>query len=340
MNRFTGWSTMFKEVLQIIPKLSSSELNTMEKSLGSRFNRIAKTFGKGIRNALTGGSIIGAGAALLQKALSPLKEVQEAIERTLQKGDDIATNAKEFGSSAGELAKLRAMGQSTGLAGGDLDMLIGKFQTAVAEAAADPKKDTSVRAFVGEKNAVKGFFSFMQGLQKLDPDKRILAQNEIFGEKQRLKMADFLGSNFPELLSKFAQFDTAKLDKSIKTIEGFSDMNDYLTSVTELGDLDKKAKAITNGTINAMDMSRQKNLDRENKRIADFKGLLTIDERMQDIQMKLETVVNDVLTKLPIFTDGINVALDLLKKSVEGWNQIFKLLSDSPLIRGIFRRGK
>src|SRR4051812_39877327 len=136
---------VFKEILQIIPRLSSSDLASMDATLSRRFSNIAKKFGKGLLATLTGGGIAGIGLGLIDKLLNPLKETQDAIDRTLKQGDDIVTYAKQFGTTSGKLYRLMQIAKSTGLDEGSFFMLLEKFQATVAEAAADPKKQTSVR---------------------------------------------------------------------------------------------------------------------------------------------------------------------------------------------------
>lgn len=331
---------MFKEILQIIPKLSSSELNNMERSLQSRFMKVAKSFGTGLKNVLTGGSIVGAAAALLQKALSPLKEIEEAINRTLDKGNDLTTGAKQFNTTPGEFAKLTAIAAAKGLDAGSLEMLLIKFQTAVAEAKADPKKDTSVRQFVGEGNTVEGFLKFIQGVQKLSTDKQVLVQQEVFGAKQIGKMSDFLNADFPKLIAAFANVKTDSLTRDINKLSGVSDVQRLLGAQTQLADIRGKAKNINSGTAVAMDEAERARLDRENKKIADFRGLIAVDEKMAVIQDRLETITRELLVGIPQIMDGFNVAIDLLQKAVDGWKMIFDLLKESRLLKGLLKWGK
>jgi DNA anti-recombination protein RmuC len=98
------------EVLKIQPKLDDKELNKMEKSLGSRFARIAKGFGRGLKLA----SVAALGAAVLDKLVNPLNEVKQAIDRTLGKADDIVTNAKQFNTSTEKLAQAQGSWKRSG----------------------------------------------------------------------------------------------------------------------------------------------------------------------------------------------------------------------------------
>jgi hypothetical protein len=324
----------FKEVLQIIPKLSTSDLNNMERSLQSRFTRIAKTFGSGLKSVLTGGSVLGAAAFLLQKALSPLKEIQEAIDRTLEKGSDLSVNAKQFGSTPGELAKLHAFGEAKGISSGELDVLITKFQTAVAEAIADPTKDTSVRQFTGEADTVKGFFNFIQGLQQLPKTSQLRVQTEVFGEKQILRMSEFLNADFPALVKAFSDIKTSALTRDIGKLDSIGDFQKQIQAHTSLRDLHNKAQVINQDQAAQMDQAEQARLKIENDRIKDFRGLVDVDTKMQNIQNELEKLTREVL---PAFSVLATTAIDLLRQSVQGWKLIYDLLKDSRAIKGIMK---
>jgi methyl-accepting chemotaxis protein len=127
---------MFSEILKIIPKLDSKDLANMERTLGIRFARVAKKFGGGIMSVLKGGGILGTATFFLDKILNPLKEVQESIDKTLKSGDDLKTYAKQFNTTAGNLARLQAFGKATGLDADSLRTILEKFQSSVAQSGA------------------------------------------------------------------------------------------------------------------------------------------------------------------------------------------------------------
>src|SRR4051812_12038079 len=100
----------------------------MENSLNKRFTSIAKKFGKGLVDTLKGGGLFAIAGVLINKVLNPLQKVQETIDKTLARGSDLATFAKQFHSSPGNLARLEALGQSQGLDSEGLRNLLLKFQ--------------------------------------------------------------------------------------------------------------------------------------------------------------------------------------------------------------------
>lgn len=318
---------MLKQILQIVPTLSSGDLNNMEKALNGRFSKIAKRFGKGLVGALTGGGLAGLALGLVDKLLNPLKEVQESIDRVLHQGDDLVTNAKQFGSTAGKLFKLQQLGKSTGLDADSLNVLLTKFQTAVAEASADPTKQTSVRQFVGEKDTAEAFFQFIQSLQKLDKTQQVLVQQEVFGEKQILKMADFLQTDFASQLEKTGldKRTSEEFTKSLEKLGSLNDLQDALRAGQEANDVVKKSGLINEGIVQQRSQSEQLNLDRENQRIGNFESLAKI----SDASTQITTIAEQGLTLVA-----------QIVTSLTGITGTIRALTGSRIVRGILGEGK
>lgn len=267
---------MFKQILWLVPKIDSKDLNNMERTLGTRFTKLAKRFGKGMVAALSGGGIAGLALGLVDKLLNPLKETQEAIDKTLKQGDDLVTNAKQFGTSAGKLFRLQQLGKSTGLEEGSLNLLLEKFQTAVAEAAQDPNKETSVRAFVGNTDTASAFFEFVQSLQKMEKNQQLLVQKEVFGEKQILKMAEFLQTDFGAQQKLIGGPSADQLTPSLEKLAGLSDLTDALEARRTLEDTAAKAAIINEGVVRSRDTQLRQEQERENKQIKSYDDLAAI----------------------------------------------------------------
>lgn len=315
---------MFSEILKIIPQIDSKDLNKMEKALQSRFTKIAKGFGKGLSNILKSGGIAGVALALIDKLLNPLKEVQEAIDRSLSKGDDLATYAAQFNTTAGRLAKVQAMGEASGLDAEGLRMLLVKFQGATSEAAADKGKDTSVRAFAGREDTLSAFFEFIQSLQKMKKGDQLRVQTEVFGERQILKASEFLNADFAKLGKVFGRFDSDTLSKSANRLAGMSDLNDQLSAVRNLDDLNAKAGVINTGMIRSRDQSERLNLQKENARIKSYQDLAAISDSVTKIMGLVESglgLLGSLISKLTPFID----------KASEFMAKFLK----SPMVRGV-----
>lgn len=333
---------MLTEVLKIQPKLDNNELNQMERQLGSRFSRIAKGFGRGLKLA----SMAALGAAVLDKLINPLQEVKAAIDRTLGKADDIVTNAKQFNTTTENLLKIRSLANVRGITNENIDMLLTKFQGAVAQAAANPKdpSNSAVVNYVKEKDTAVAFYNFITQLQKMDKNQQVLIQQQVFGEKQVLKMAEFLQDvGFKE---SAASLQKVNFGQAAKSAEKLGALNDKMTAnrvVNDIRDLTSKANVIGNDTIRNVNRSEIGNLSRENSRIGRSAQAFTAEENIAQLTDKVEQLANNIITELPVLMDGLKATVGLLEKSVEGWRMIFDLLKNSALVKGIgsmFGKGK
>jgi hypothetical protein len=261
---------MFKEILKIIPQLDSAGLSSMEKTLNGRFARVAKTFGRGLKNAVFGGGIVAVATSLIDKLLNPLKEVQESIDRSLNKGDDLVTYAKQFNTTPGNLARLQAFGKASGLEAEGVRLLLGKFQGALAENAADPTKSGVVANFQGRKDTAEAFFEFIQSLQKVNKTNPLaanLVQQQVFGEKQILKASEFLNADFKTLGQQIGGPSSQQLSAAAGWTGQMSDNRDVLRAGMELQDIVTKASKINDNLIAALHASDQFALNRENSRL-------------------------------------------------------------------------
>lgn len=319
--RSTWGSNVFSEVLKIIPRLDTATATAMEKSLNTRFQRIAKKFGGGIMNVIKSGGVLGVATALIDKVLNPLQSIQESIEKTLQQSGDLQTYAEHFGTSAGSLARLQAFGRAKGLEPEGVRLLLGKFQSSIAQAAGDPSKPSAVSAFVGKADTAEAFFEFIQSLQKLskvDPNAALRVQSEVFGEKQILKAADFLSADFKKLAFQIGGPTAQQLSRDIKDLDTASDFLDTERAKRELADFSSKA-ALVPQTIGGLLEGEDRALRQDNYRLTRFEHLKKIsmatDEMLQllekaylELSPYLAKVLPEIMKEIGWATKGIETS--------------------------------
>lgn len=308
--------------------MDSSDLKKLEDQLQSRFTKISKKFGKGLMDVLKGGGIAGLALGLIDKLLNPLQAVQESIDRMLKTSDDLATQANQFNTSSGKLFKLVQIGKSAGLDQEGLFTLITKFQTAVAQAKADPNDQSvsAVRNFTNEKDTALNFFNFIQSLQKLDRNQQLLVQQQVFGEKQIGKMSEFLNLDFAK------QFRATGLDrqasdtftKSIDKMAKLSDLADILKVKNENKDIIDKSRVINESMIKQRAKSDALALEKENLQIKSYNDLAAISDTVSKIMLIVEQGVGLIGKLINMVTPFINQATDFMQKFLK-----------SPLMRGV-----
>jgi hypothetical protein len=335
---------MFSEVLKIVPKLDSTALNSLENGLSSRFKKVATKFGSGLKSAILGGGILALAGGVINKLLNPLQETQAALEKILQKGDEVNTSAQQFGTTPGRLLKLQAAATGAGLDHGNLDMLLVKFQTAISEAKADKTKDTSVRNFVNETDMAEAFTAFIGELRKLDKNKQIQVQEEVFGERQIGKMSSFLNMDIPKFLNDTIKAKpAASFDEGAKNVGQLNDLSNQLKAQRELSDFNKKSKIVNASMVNANNQSEKIALEQENKRLASYDDLKAAAAFMEKISNKSEDtylfLLHELQGSFKLFSD-ISDKISSLLSVVISWRDGFeKWVKNSRLFRGIFGGG-
>lgn len=309
---------MWEEILKIIPKIDAATLSKMEKTLSNRFARAAKSLGKGLIATLAGGGIIGSILAIAEKILNPLKEVQETIEKLLESSRGIVENAKQFGAQSGELFRLQKMAQASGMAPEELNQLLVKYQAAVAQAKADPSKDTSVRRYANDKDMVASFFQFIQSLNTLPAQKQVLVEQEVFGEKQTLRVAEFLRTDFDKLSKQMnllpAEMYTKRLDKD----SDLAKMATVLQAKGETNSFVKNSDAMNAKIIADRDAARQREADKETRRLQSYDSLAAVEKTTDSILDGLDKLylkVNDFAVNGIRFMDNATGFMEKIKSS-------------------------
>ena len=298
----------------------------MQKALQSRFTKVAKGFGKGIASIFTKGGPIGLALGLITKLLNPLENIQEAMDKTLASAGSIVTNSEQFGTTPGQLAKLTALGQAKGIDQDSLYMLINKFQGAVAQAEADPGTPSAVRQYVGQKDTAEGFFEFIQALQGMDRNQQLLVQQQVFGEKQILKMAEFLQADFKALLKAVAPQSASSLTKSLNNLDSKEDLAGELGAARGLRDLQSKGRIITENMIRQRDKAERIALAKENKQIQSYDDLAAISNTMASVMGLVEQGIAQLGSLVNVLIPKINSVVDYLEK-----------FSKSSIFKGIFK---
>lgn len=299
----------------------------MERTLSSRFTRVAKSFGKSIGSIFTKGGPIGIAIGFLTKLLNPLNDIKEAMDRTLQSAGDIVTNAEQFGTTPGQLAKLSALGKAKGIDNPELYQLISKFQGAVARAQQNPNEPSAVRNFVGETDMAEGFFKFIQSLQKMEKSQQILVQQDVFGEKQVLKMASFLQSDFAALLKDVAPQSAEALTKAYKNLDKQSNLQDVLAARRGLEDDVNKGGIINSTMIRSRDKAERAALDKENKQMQSYEALNAVSETLSKVEGLVQEGIIQMGKLINVVAPKVNEIVNYLEK-----------FSKSPLMKGIFNK--
>lgn len=293
---------MFSEVVKLIPSIDKAGLNRMFQTLNQRFASVAKKFSSGMKGALKLGGLAAIGGALLAKVLNPLEKAEEIINRITGKGDDAATTAQELETTPGKVLRLEALAQTKGVDSDTVRMLLGKFQSALADEKealkADPNAEPgTLRAFVGETDMADAFFKFIQAIQGLDKSRQVVIQNEVFGEKVRGKASEFFNAtDFEAILRKLPSVEslTAAAEKS----GALADLMDFLRAKRDSEDFVRKSGLVDESQIKAIDQSEKMKLRAEDETLRRFDSLKSTSIAVQELTHKFDTLATDIMKEL------------------------------------------
>jgi hypothetical protein len=344
---------VFSEILKFRPKIDSADLNRMINTLQTRFTNVAKKFGSGMKSALKGlasGALFGAALGFIDKLLNPLKETEESIKRLLGEADDLATMAAQFETTAGKLFKLRQIGVSVGLSGDELNVMMGKFQVALAEARKDETdptkkeadKTSPVRRFIGEKDTAQAFFDFIRALQVAKKDDQILIQQQVFGEKLINKQAELLQIDLLKRIEEIGLKDSSVYDRALSGWSNAADQNDLNTAKRNEQDVLQKEKLITKGMIVEIDRGERQKLRQENKNLQDFEMLKNAAVSVDKIAFEAKEIFKLLYGFIPTVIQGVDKLSEGVRSitvTAKEWLVELKKLTDSPLMRlkGLFK---
>lgn len=319
---------MFSEILKIKPQLDNSDLNKMERTLGQRFAKIAKKFGGGIMSVIKGGGAIGVVLGILDKLLNPLQAVQETIEKVLNTSDDIATNAEQFDTTVNKLSKLVFIGRGAGLQDSDLYQLLNKFQGSLAKAKTDKNSPDymALKNYTDQKDVASAFFEFIQELKKMDKTQQRLVQETVFGEKQVLKMSEFLNKDFSKYLkeSGIGAISSKRLGGAVSKAADLNDVLQGVRAANEAKNIIAASAKINNGTVQAIAEREREAQARETARIDAYSNLAAITNTVD----RLMTVVEEVLNQLGRF-------FKFVEPVIKTYESFIRQLMNSKFMRGI-----
>jgi hypothetical protein len=323
--------SMWHELLKVIPQVDSAGLNDMEGKLSKRFAGVAKKFGVGLKRAIMGGGITALAVGIIDKILNPLQETQAALDRILGQTDDVVTAAKQFETTSGKYFKLQQLALSTGLDEGTLQLLLTKFQTALAEERAKKpgEQKGTLQNFVNVSDTTDAFMAFAESLQKMDKDSQVLVQKQIFGEKAIGKMASFFQLDYGKRLSEMGAKMSMDYTQAFDKLAPLEEMSKTLTGKRNLQDVITKGGTIKEDFIKANDRLEQQRADIENKRLASYVTLENMQKDGEAMKEKIENIFRHLAEYTP-------TAINVMDKIENGVGEVKTFLKDvGEKIRGV-----
>ena len=313
-------------IINVKPTISNSDGRKMENDLNKRFARVASKFGGALRTVgsklkgmIAGGVVAGIGAIMA----NPIDNLNQSIDETLRKYDDISSRAKQLGVSSGQLYQATAIAKSAGIEEDDFRSILTAYAVKLGEARKGD--DLMLAEFAGEKNIISGFFQFLKSLQELEPSERMYYASKIIGEDDSAKLAELIntdviqrqrelfGSVTPEQSTKEIEYITKpeKTEKEEKKDDNYKDNQQKIIVKTEEKEEPQKIVVKT---------EKETASDRITRAI---ERLSAVEGQQQILKGRRE--VDDLLQKsAKITTETIRLQNDLIKKQLEVQNTQLK----------------
>jgi len=297
-------STLTKAILYIIPDLDAGALNKMERTLSSKFTRIARKFGSGLKNSVVnmiGGGLkgiaMGLGMGLFEKMVNPLKEAEEAINGLLDQSDDIVTNATQFETTAGKMFKLQQLAASTGVDDDTLRMMLSKFQVSMAEARTGG--DQTLAQFTDDKDLIDAFYKFQLSMREMPKDMQVLFQSKIFGERLVGRAYEFFQTDLAAREKEVGARESEFYNRPISKAGGLEDLRGINTARRNLQYLPENMDKINKEMLRNMDLGERKKLIAQGKDIEGYNDIKIAANAIAEINEKIKGLANQVFTLLP-----------------------------------------
>lgn len=339
---------MFSEILRIKPLLDSAAAKVMEQNLTTRFARVSRRFGDGLKKAFKSFAL-GAGLSLITRLLNPIQALEERIKSLLGQGDDIRDVAEEFNTSPGQLKRLQDVAQSLGVQPDQLREMMQRYAQAV-ETARDElevqrqtggevsQATEAVRNFVDEQDLAESFFRFIQNLQRegRGPGRAIplsdgvtrqasgletrqFFERAVFGERLTGARRRFVEADFAQQFQRIGDPSAAKLTQAVNKTADLADQQRILQTKNDTQDFLRGATNVTSKIIADMEAARAAEQSETTRRIQGYNDLRAASNEL--------TKISNELTKLAeASVNGLGKLIPLVEKGID-------LFQKSPLVR-------
>ena len=290
---------------------TSQSLKNTESKLGKVFDRVVNRFKNGFGKAWKGLKI-GAGIAAMGTALTallnPLSQLNDRINATLDKAGNIKDRAQGAGTDIKSYLALQGYAASKGINEETLQQALSRMQVLVGEAKAG--NENVLSNYAGETDMAKVFYNVMNNIAKVqDPAQRAKLASDVFGQRAVAQLGPlvtegFVAEDFQKLLRGV---DLNKAQAAVLGLDAKGDQQAVLQFKREIDDLIQKNRVINSNTINMQDVNARAALKLEDKQMAAYSSLSTIETSIIEIKALLSNIY---LLLSP--------AINIIKKSLEG----------------------
>lgn len=330
-----------KYTIQIQPQIDRSDAKKMEKDLNRRFSRVSKKFGQHLTSSLKrvgkiglGGLMAGAAGIIGAILTNPFDKINADLNNTLEKFDNTATRATQFGVSAGKYFEAEQILATAGVK--DIDAVLARFSTTLAKA--KPRSDGSVedpylKEFLGAQNDLDAFYAFAKRLSQLNPQERNNAAETVFGEKIGLKIAEVLQTDLSKRRTEiFGNSNADQLTSEIDRLGKVEEKQAILRARLNVEELNQKSRSITNNTVKNQNKIEQEQLKQQSVQLSQYEVFAALKLSQERMASSVEGIRSDLT----------GIIAPIVGKGAEYTEKLFNWVSTTgksaaEKTRGIFR---
>ncbi len=311
---------MFTEVLRIKPILDSAAATQMETNLTTRFTRVAKRFGHGLKSVIHA-SLFGVSLALLAKLLNPLQAVEERIKSLLEEGSNVADFADRLNTKPGTLLQTQTIAESLGVKPEDFKKLVTSFATAIENARDQLKtgegihtpEAVAVKNFLPEKDLLQGFTAFIAALKaQTNPEERRKIEKAVFGEQQFGTAKNFLNANLEKAGAKLP--DAVTFQKAANKADKLSSLQEAIAAKNKAENFITAANQTTPGVVAGIEASKQRDEAKTLKQIPNAEVLLAAKKTLDGLAEIMQSIL-DVLLQILGYFQGVTKSSKQISES-------------------------
>ncbi len=279
----------------------TATLQRMERDMGGRFDRISKRFGQGLNRAvkmISFGALATAGAAALTALLNPFEEINQQLNDTLEKADNIKDQAGSLGTSVKNYLKLQHAAATQGIDEGTLVQMSMRMSDLIGQA---KEGDQNVLwQYRNETDMGQALYKVIGDLSKIeDRSKRASLASEIFGGRMTGRLAGLLeaGGFEPLIKEVFSGIGVANEAGSVERLAAMEDQQAVTNERRKVFDLTTKEGMIqkqgAQRVLKAQNEYNRKYLQKQNERLEGYVASATTAGAMADASGKTYALLSE-----------------------------------------------
>lgn len=304
-------------IINVSPKLNSSDAQRMETDLNKRFKRVADKFGGALKTvgSKLKGVLAGATAGVVAAIVTnPYDELSSKLDETTGKAAELMDKAVQYNVSAGKLFMAQQLLESKGVK--DFDTILDRFAVKLEQARTG--ESATLKEFTNEKDIVDALFIALQSIGQLSGEEQAKMLQEIFGGRQGFALAPVASEDLKarsELV--FGSQRPEDFDEIIRKLDEVADYRDITRAWLAQEQLQMNAGAITKNAVNAQRSVEFQRAVRQSQQFAEMETYAKVANEMSRVAESTDELKNTVLEVVAPVISEINDTTKELKENIK-----------------------